>query len=222
MLLLPYRPMHVRMKPRLFSNSPAARFLSSTTLWLVAVLAIGSSTLLNAQTQAAGSSTVQASPDYLIGPSDTLTISVWKDTELSRTLPVRPDGRISLPLIGELLVSGLTTKAVQDAIVKKLKDYISDPQVTVIVQEVKSRTYIILGKILKPGSYPLGKPTTVLEAIAIAGGFQDFAKQTKIYIMRPASGGGTQTIHFNYKNAIKQHNPAADPYLQNGDTLIVP
>jgi len=164
----------------------------------------------------------QADAGYLIGPSDILAISVWKDAELTRTIPVRPDGKISLPLIGELEVSGQTAAAVQRIVTQKLRDYISDPQVTVIVQEVKSRTYSILGKIAKPGAYDLGKPTTVLDAIAIAGGFLDFAKQNKIYIIRSVSGGSTQTLPFDYKKVIKARNLEQNIELQSGDTIIVP
>ena len=160
--------------------------------------------------------------DYIIGPSDVLAISVWKDSELTRTVPVRPDGKISLPLIGELEVSGLTALAVQQRVAQKLKEFISDPQVTVIVQEVKSRTYSVLGKIAKPGAYELGKPTTILQAIAIAGGFLDFAKQSKIYIIRPVNGGSTQTLHFDYKKVIKGQNSDQNIDVQNGDTIVVP
>ncbi len=159
---------------------------------------------------------------YLIGPSDMLAISVWKDTELTRTIPVRPDGKITMPLIGDLTVSGLTAEAAQELIAQKLKEFISDPQVTVIVQEVKSRTYSILGKVAKPGSYPLGKPTAIIEAIAIAGGFQDFARENKIYILRPKSDGSVQTIPFDYKKAIRRHNPEENIEIQSGDTIIVP
>jgi polysaccharide export outer membrane protein len=134
----------------------------------------------------------QSDEGYLIGPSDVLSISVWRDTELTR------------------------------AVTQKLKEFISDPQVTVIVQEVKSRTFSILGKIAKPGSYPLGKPTTVLEAIAIAGGFLDFAKQNKIYVIRAGSVGTNQTYPFDYKKVIKGQHPEENITLQNGDTIVVP
>ncbi len=160
--------------------------------------------------------------DYIIGPSDVLAINVWKDTELSRTVPVRPDGKISLPLIGELQVSGLTALKVQRIVAERLKEYISNPEVTVIVQEVKSRTYVVLGKVLKPGSYELGRPTTVLEAIAIAGGFLDFAKASKVYIIRPTGNGSSDTLHFDYKKVIKGHNPEQNVELKSGDTIIVP
>jgi polysaccharide export outer membrane protein len=174
------------------------------------------------KTQPAPPSPKQSDQGYLIGPSDVLEISVWRDTELTRDLPVRPDGKISLPLIGELTVSGMTAFTVQQTVTLKLKEFISDPQVTVIVKEVKSRTFSILGKIAKPGSYPLGKPTTVLEAIAIAGGFLDFAKQNKIYIIRVASGGTNQSLPFDYKKVIKGQHPEENIMLQNGDTIVVP
>jgi polysaccharide export outer membrane protein len=160
--------------------------------------------------------------DYVIGPSDVLAVNVWKDAELSRTVPVRPDGKISLPLIGELQVSGLTVLQVQRMVAERLKEYISNPEVAVIVQEVKSRTYAILGKIAKPGSYELGKPTTVLEAIAIAGGFLDFAKVGKIHIIRHMDNGSRATLYFDYKKVIKGHNPEQNMELKSGDTIIVP
>jgi polysaccharide biosynthesis/export protein len=161
--------------------------------------------------------------DYVIGPSDVLGVNVWKDTELTRSsVLVRPDGKISLPLVGELEVSGLTALGVQGLLVQKLKAYISNPQVTVIVQEVKSRTYIIMGKIVKAGSYELGKPTTILEAIAIAGGFQEFAKTNKIYVIRKMDDGSTSKLPFDYKNVIKGHHPEENVILKSGDTIVVP
>jgi len=162
------------------------------------------------------------SDDYVIGPSDVLAVNVWKDTELSRTVPVRPDGKISLPLIGELQVSGLTALQVQRIVAERLKDYISKPEVAVIVQEVKSRTYVVLGKVTKPGSYELGRPTTVLEAIAIAGGFLDFAKPNKIYIIRPRGNSSSETLHFDYNRVIKGRNPEQNVELKTGDTIVVP
>ena len=164
----------------------------------------------------------RVSEDYIIGPSDVLAINVWKDTELTRTVTVRPDGKISLPLVGELAVSGLTAQSVQRLISQRLTEYVSKPQVTVIVEEVKSQTYVIVGKVAKPGSYELGKPTTVLEAIAIAGGFLDFAKVGKVSIIRRRDGGSPQTFHFDYKRVIKGKNAEQNVPLQNGDTIVVP
>ena len=160
--------------------------------------------------------------DYRIGPADVLAINVWKDSELSRTVTVRPDGKISLPLVGELDVNGLTASAVQRLISQRLVEYVSTPQVTVVVQEVKSQTYIIVGKVSKPGSYDLGRPTTVLQAIAIAGGFLDFAKPGKVRIMRHQEGGLAETFYFNYTKVIKGKNGEQNILLKNGDTIVVP
>ena len=164
----------------------------------------------------------QVSNDYIIGPSDVLSINVWKDSELTRTVTVRPDGKISLPLVGELEVSGLTALSVQRLIAQRLAEYISKPQVAVIVQEVKSQTYIVVGKVMHPGEYQLGKPTTVLEAIAVAGGFLDFAKVSKVSIIRRRSGGSSETLHFDYKKVIKGQNSEQNVQLKNGDTVVVP
>ena len=166
--------------------------------------------------------TTRVGEDYAIGPSDVLAIDVWKDTELTRTVTVRPDGKISLPLVGELEVSGLTALKVQHLIVQRLTEYISNPQVTVIVQEVKSQTYVVVGKVAKPGAYEIGKPTTILEAIATAGGFLDFAKVSKVYVIRRRDGGPSETLHFDYKRVIKGKNPEQNVELKNGDTIVVP
>jgi polysaccharide export outer membrane protein len=160
--------------------------------------------------------------DYIIGPSDMLAISVWKDSELTRTVLVRPDGKISLPLVGELEVSGLTALKVQRLLTEKLKEYVDNPQVTVIVNEVRSRAYTIVGKVSKQGSFELGKPTTVLDAIAIAGGPMEFAKLTKIYVIRRWGDGSTIKIPFDYKKAIRGKGPDQNIELRNGDTIVVP
>jgi len=175
--------------------------------------------------EAGQQSSTRAKPvtdDYTIGPSDVLAINVWKDTELTRTVTVRPDGKISLPLVGELEVDGLTANKVQALIVQRLAAYVTNPQVTVMVQEVKSQTYVIVGKVTKPGSYELGKPTTVLEAVAIAGGFLDFAKTNKIRILRPSADGTSDTLYFDYKNVIKGKHTEQNVTLKNGDTIVVP
>lgn len=160
--------------------------------------------------------------EYVIGPSDVLAVNVWRDSELSRTVLVRPDGKISLPLVGELEVSGLTASKVQQLIVQKLDSYISKPQVAVIVTEVKSRTYIVVGKVARPGSFELDKPTTVLEAIAIAGGFVEFAKLSKIYVIRRGPDGAQNRLPFNYKKVLNGREAAENIELQPGDTVVVP
>jgi polysaccharide biosynthesis/export protein len=173
-------------------------------------------------TQVAGSPTRSPAAEYVIGPSDVLAVTVWKEPDISRTLPVRPDGKISLPLVGELQASGLTASKLQDVITQKLKDYIENPQVNVVVQEVRSRSFNIVGKVLKPGSFDLTKPTAVLDAIALAGGFQDFAKVSKIYVLRRMPDGSQQMLPFNYKLVIKGKRLDENIELQSGDTVVVP
>jgi polysaccharide export outer membrane protein len=147
---------------------------------------------------------------------------VWRDPEVSRTVPVRPDGKISLPLLGDLVVSGLTAAEVQTLIRKQLRGYISNPEVTVIVQEVKSQQINIFGEVAKPGSYTLAKTMTVLDALAVAGGLADFAKIKKIYVLRVGKDGRSIRIPFNYKQVIRGHSPGQDIELQARDTVVVP
>jgi polysaccharide export outer membrane protein len=159
---------------------------------------------------------------YLIGPGDVLAISIWKDTELSRTMPVRPDGKISLPVLGELQAAGLSALQLQTQICERLVDYVRNPQVNVIVAEIKSRTFNVVGRVLKAGSFDLVKPTTVLDAIAAAGGFQEFARQTKVYVLRNEPDSPTLIFPFNYKQVIRGRRPDENVQLRPGDTVVVP
>lgn len=159
---------------------------------------------------------------YIIGTSDVLAITVWKEPDISRSIPVRPDGRISLPLVGELQASGRTPLQLEQEISGKLKAYINNPDVTVIVQEINSEKFNVLGRVSKPGTYPLTASTTVLDAIATAGGFQDFAKQKGVYILRRTPGGGQTRLDFNYKDVIKGKHIEQNVKLEPGDTVIVP
>jgi polysaccharide biosynthesis/export protein len=163
-----------------------------------------------------------AGDEFVIGIGDVLAINVWKETEVSRVVPVRSDGRISLPLVGEILAAGRTPKQLETEIGAKLKDYVSEPEVTVIVQEIKSQKFNVLGMVMKPGSYTLTKPMTILDAIALAGGFRDFAKQKDIYVLRRAADGSPARLPFNYKDVVKGHNPAQNVELQLNDTIVVP
>ena len=126
----------------------------------------------------------KADDSYVIGPADVLAINVWKEAEISRSIPVRSDGRISLPLIGEVQAAGRTPRQLQEELAKKLTSFISEPDVTVIVQEIHSQKFNVLGQVGKPGTFLLTDSTTVLDAIALAGGFRDFAKQKAIYVLR--------------------------------------
>jgi polysaccharide export outer membrane protein len=159
---------------------------------------------------------------YVIGDEDLLVINVWKEPEVSRSIPVRSDGRISLPLIGEIQAAGRTPVQLEKDIAAKLRTYITDPDVTVIVQQINSQKFNILGRVLKPGSYPLTGSTTVLDAIAAAGGFQDFAKEKDIYILRANPAGGETRLSFNYKDVIRGKHPEENIRLESHDTVVVP
>ena len=159
---------------------------------------------------------------YVIGNDDRLSINVWKEPDLTETLPVRSDGKISLPLIGDVEASGRTPRQLEEAISAKLRIYITDPEVTVMVLQINSQKFNILGRVAKPGSYLLTTTMTVLDAIAEAGGFQDFAKQKKIYILREKAGGGETRIAFNYKDVIQGKHPEENIRLEPHDTVVVP
>jgi len=159
---------------------------------------------------------------YLIGNDDVLGIDVWKEPEVSKSVPVRSDGKISLPLVGEVQAAGRTPLKLEQDIADKLKNYISEPEVTVIVQQTNSQKFNILGQVNRPGSYPLTNSATVLDAIALAGGFKDFAKRKSIYILRQNVDGMQTRIPFNYKEVIKGEKSAQNVRLQPRDTIVVP
>src|ERR1700730_2259918 len=160
--------------------------------------------------------------DYVIGPQDLLAINVWHEPELSQSVPVRPDGKISLPLIGDMEVSGLTPRALQAKLEKELDAYIHKPQVTVIVREVNSRKFYIIGQVERPGTYSLSAHMTVLDALATAGGFRDFAKVQQIYLLRLRPDGSRNRLHFDYKAAVNGKTGYRDIELEIGDTVVVP
>jgi polysaccharide biosynthesis/export protein len=159
---------------------------------------------------------------FIIGADDLLAINVWKEPDVSRTVPVRSDGKISLPLVGEVTAAGRTPLQLEKEISTKLLNYMTDPEVTVIVQQINSEKYNILGQVAKPGAYPLTAATTIVDAIATAGGFKDFAKKKGIYILRQNPGGGETRIAFNYQDFIKGKSTAQNIPLQPHDTVIVP
>lgn len=160
--------------------------------------------------------------DYVIGDQDVLAINVWREPELSRAVPVRPDGKISLPLLGDISVRGLTPRVLQARLTKELDSYIRKPQVTVIIQEVNSHKFYIIGQVEKPGTYSLAAHVAVLDALAMAGGFRDFAKVQQIYVLRLMPDGSRKRIPFDYKAAVNGKDTYRDIELQTGDTLVVP
>lgn len=159
---------------------------------------------------------------FTIGNDDVLSINVWKEPDISRSIPVRSDGKISLPLVGEVQATGRTPLQLEEDIAGKLRSYIAEPEVTVMVQEIRSEKFNILGQVMRPGSYPLEVATTVLDAIAAAGGFRDFANQKHIYILRQNANGGESRIAFNYKNVIKGKNSQQNIKVEPRDTIVVP
>lgn len=154
---------------------------------------------------------------FIIGAEDVLVIRVWREPELSGNYTVRPDGKISLPLVGELQVAGLTPEELSGAVGKSLTRYINRPEVSVAVQQVNSRKYYIQGEVQRPGAYPLVVPTTVLEALVNAGGFREFANTKKIVILR----GGKKRLMFNYRDVTKGKHPEQNIQIQPGDQIIV-
>jgi len=195
----------------------------------LAAICILSSIFLSGQTSPAkavrpgAEAAVQAHDDrYVIGNDDVLAINVWKEPDISRSIPVRSDGRISLPLVGEVEAAGQTPAKLEIEIAGKLKSYISEPEVTVMVQQINSQKFNVLGMVAHPGSYALTNASTVLDALAIAGGFRDFAKQKSIYVLRQNADGTQTRLSFNYKEVIKGVNAAQNVNLQPRDTVVVP
>jgi polysaccharide export outer membrane protein len=163
---------------------------------------------------------VASDRDYQIGPEDVLDISVWKNPELSRTVPVRPDGKVSLPLVNDIHAAGLTPTALREELTKRLSEYVPSPEVAVIVREVHSAKVSVMGAVRTPGRYDVRSPATVLELIALAQGFTDFASRDRIVVLR--QNGDTPTrIPFNYRK-IADGTEQENFFVQPGDIIVVP
>jgi polysaccharide biosynthesis/export protein len=160
-------------------------------------------------------------PNYVIGPQDVLEVSVWKEPELTRSVPVRPDGKISMPLLNDVQAAGLTPLQLAADITSNLKKFVTNPQVTVIVATINSQRIYILGEVTRAGAYPLLPNMTVLQALSSGGGFTQFANTKKIYVLRVENG--RQEKHpFNYKDVIRGNAPDQNIVLKAGDTIVVP
>jgi polysaccharide export outer membrane protein len=159
---------------------------------------------------------------FVIGNDDVLGINVWKEPDFSRSIQVRSDGKISLPLLGEIQATGRTPSQLEQDIARKLRDYIAKPEVTVIVEQINSKKFNILGQVIRPGSYSLTLASTVMDAIAIAGGLRDFAKKNAIYILRKKPDGDEARIVFNYKDFIKGKHLDQNIKLEPHDIIVVP
>jgi len=160
------------------------------------------------------------SPDYVIGSEDTLHVSVWKEPDLTATLPVRPDGKISLPLLNDVQAAGLTPMQLASDLTTRLKKYVSEPQVTVVVTQMNSQKVFLLGEVLHTGAVPLSPNMTVLQVLSTAG-FSQFANTKGIYILR-TENGKQDKLPFNYKAVVKGEHMEQNILLKPGDTVVVP
>jgi polysaccharide export outer membrane protein len=161
--------------------------------------------------------------DYILGPEDVLEITVWRNVDLSKTVTVRPDGRISLPLIGDVSAVGKTTVQLADEISGKLKEYKENPQVTILVKEVNSYAIYVLGEVAHPGKFPLKSKTTLLQAVTVAGGFTSTAARNKIVVFRFAKDGAGQIkIKASYDDIVLREGSNQNIELKPGDQIVVP
>jgi polysaccharide export outer membrane protein len=160
-------------------------------------------------------------PAYIIGPEDVIDINVWKEPDMTRVVPVRPDGKISLPLINDVQAAGSTPQQLAAAVTDKLRKFLTEPQVTVIVTQINSQRVFVVGEVLRAGAFPLIPGMTVLQALASAGGFTTFADMKKIHVMRLVNGKHVE-MPFNYREVLKGDNPDQNIKLEPGDTVVVP
>jgi polysaccharide biosynthesis/export protein len=161
-------------------------------------------------------------PEYVIGPQDVLGINFWRDADMTGDVTVRPDGRITLPLIGDLLAAGMTPEALGAAIHAAASKLISDPTVTVVVRQINSRKVFITGQVATPGAHVLTGPLTVMQLISLAGGLTEFAKKKDITVMRTDPTGKQIVLPFNYGDVARGRNLAQNVVLKPGDTVVVP
>jgi len=153
---------------------------------------------------------------YLIGPEDVLFVKVWRENDFTLPVAVRPDGKITMPLVGEVQAAGQTPLQLTKTITELLTKFVNNPEVTVFVTDVRSKKYYIIGEVNRAGSFPLVTPTTVLEALVNAGGFREFANTKKIKILR-----GSKVFNFNYNEVTNAKHLEQNIYLENGDKIIV-
>jgi polysaccharide export outer membrane protein len=165
--------------------------------------------------------TAPVEDEYIIGPTDVLEIHVWREPDLSRTIPVRPDGKITLPLLSDVQASGLTPLELKVKIEKRLAEFVESATVSVAVQEIHSKNIFVLGQVASPGQYPLQQDLTVLQALSLAGGLAEWADRGNVVILREENGKQSR-IKFDYKKVSKGKHLEKNIVLQPGDTIIVP
>lgn len=154
---------------------------------------------------------------YIIGPEDVLFVRVWREMDFTASYIVRPDGKITIPLVGDVQAAGLTPERLGEQLKQALTEYINAPDVTVTITQVNSKKFFITGQVNHPGEFPLVVPTRIFDALSNAGGFRDFANKKKIVIIR-----GAERIRFNYSDMLKGKNPEQNVFPENGDTIVVP
>ena len=175
-----------------------------------------------AGTQSQPGAAAQGQAEYVIGMGDVLKIMVWKEPDLTCELAVRSDGRISLPLVGDVQAAGQTIGGLKKTLEQRYGKLITDPAVSVMLTQSKSRRYYIIGQIKQPGEFPIDFPITVLQALAKSGGFLDWAKKDKITIVRRGENGQESILPFDYEALVAGHNQQQNVLVQPGDTIVVP
>ena len=159
--------------------------------------------------------------EYRIGAEDTLQISVWRNEAMSKTIPVRPDGMISLPLLNDIKAAGLTPAELRQVLTTKLAEYMPTPEVSVILTDVRSFKVSVIGEVRRPARYELKSWTTILDVLALAGGFTEFAARGRIVVLRP-NGKTIKSIQFNYNKVVTSGGEQENFYLRPGDIVLVP
>ena len=172
------------------------------------------------RTPARVGSATPTQPEYRIGTGDKLQINVYKENDLTQALQVRPDGRITMPLLGDVAAAGQTPMQLQGRLAESLREYVANPVVTVMVVEVADRVVYVMGEVNMPGAVPLKGAMTVLQALAVAGGFKDFANKGGIKVLRKVAADKVETIPFSYRDSLR--SDAQPFYLAEGDTVVVP
>jgi polysaccharide biosynthesis/export protein len=185
---------------------------------IIAVLVCASACSMS---RADAPATVADLPEYRIGIEDVLDVAVWNVAELQKTVPVRPDGKISLPLVNDVVAAGLTPMELRDQLTKKIAAYVQNPDVSVVVREIRSLKVSVIGQVRSPGRYEVKGPSTVLDALALAGGFTEFAARRKITILRSV-GATVQHLRFDYDAAVSRGSVTNNMLVRPGDIVVVP
>lgn len=162
-----------------------------------------------------------AASEYLLGPEDVLDVLVWKNEDLSRTVAIRPDGKVSLPLIGDVQAAGLTSSQLRDSIKERLREYKETPEVSILVREINSFSVFVLGEVARPGKFQLRSETTLLQALTLSGGFTQYAALDRIVLLRRIGGRETR-MKIRFNDIVDGKDPEANVVLQRGDTIVVP